>query len=198
MSNSGEQDDEWALWWDARVAAMESVLGKSDDVVGHATIPFEMGSDVGGAADIVYFRNHVDGVGFATSELIGRDDQVPNQLGNYELLIFHRDATEWGADIISRLAFYTCQAELNPGETMDIGSATPEGSTIAALLFCDYGRFTVRERDAGILLCIGITADELSECRSGNLPRVESALKKAGVFPFTDLFRESTLKKPKA
>ncbi len=186
-------DDEWTLWWDARVAAMESVLGASDDVVGHATIPFDIGADLGGGADIIYFRNHIDGVGYATSELIGRDDQTPNKLGNYELLIFHRDENQWGPEIISQLSFYTCDAELNPGETMDIGPATPDGSSIAAFLFCDYGRFKVRDRDAGLLLCLGITADELNECRSGNRSRVESALKDAGVFPFTDLFRESVL-----
>ena len=43
------QDDDWQKWWDARVAAMESVLGKSDDMVGHALIPFDMGAEIGGA-----------------------------------------------------------------------------------------------------------------------------------------------------
>ena len=76
---------------------------------------------------------------------------------------------------------------------MDIGPATPEGATIAAFLFCEYGRFKVLGRDAGLLLCLGITEDELSACRAGNRSHVESAIKDAGVFPFTDLFRPSVL-----
>lgn len=191
MSNTEPRDSESSLWPDARVAAMETILGPSDDVVGHSTIPFDLGADIGGGADIVFFRNHLDGVGYATSELIGRDEQIPSKIGNYELLVFHRDDNRWGANVISKLSFYTCKAVLNPGATMEIGSATPEESTIAAFLFCDYGRFEVLGRDAGLLLCIGITADELSACRSGNSVGVIAALKEAEIFPFTDLGRQS-------
>jgi Suppressor of fused protein (SUFU) len=193
MTNNEEHDDEWTLWWDARVKAMESVLGKSANTVGHGVIPFQFGAEMGSAADIVYFRNHLDGVVAATSELIGCDDQQPNEQGNYELMICSRANDDWGPNIICQLAHYTLEAVLNPGETMDIGPATPDGSSIAAFLFCDYGRFKVRDRNAGLLLCVGITANELSECRVGNRLRVETALKDAGVFPFTDLYRDSVL-----
>jgi hypothetical protein len=55
-------EDEWAKWWDARVAAIESILGPSEDIVGHAPIPFDLGAEIGGAADIIYFKQHVKGV----------------------------------------------------------------------------------------------------------------------------------------
>jgi hypothetical protein len=188
-----EAPDDWQAWWEARVAAIEGVLGKSTGVVGHAPIPFHLGAGAGGAADVIYFRNHVPGVVAVTAELIGCDEQVPNQVGNYELMICQRDDAKWGAGLISRLAHYTLEAELNPGETMDIGPATPKGSTIAAFLFFDYGRFEVRGRRAGLLLCVGVTADELQACREGQRAEVEAALKSAGVYPFTDLFRRSVL-----
>lgn len=197
MPETTKVKDEWSEWWDARMEAMASVLGKADDVVGHAMIPFQMGADIGGAADVVYFRYHLDGVVCATSELIGCNDQVNNRLGNYELMICHRqndeDGLEWGANIISQLAHYTSEAELNPGETMDIGPATPKGSTIAAFLFFGYATFTVRERQAGLLLCMGITKAELKACRKGKRDLVEEKLKGAGVYPFTDLFRKSVV-----
>ena len=180
------------LWWDARISALENVLGKCDDTVGHGLIPFHFGPEMGGAADIVYFRNHIDGLVSVTSELIGCDDQLSNDQGSYELMICSRDsADEWGANIIGQLAHYTLEAALEPGQTMDIGPAVPEGSTIAAFLFCDYGRFTVRDRNAGLILCMGITTDELAQCRAGNRPQVEKALKDAGIYPFTDLNRNS-------
>jgi hypothetical protein len=190
-----DTNDEWSAWWDGRIAAMEQLLGPMHDLVGHATIPFDVGPDLGGAADIIYFRTAVPGVVSVTAELIGRDDQMLNSLGTYELAICHRNADPWGANLISRLAYYTLRAQLNPGDTMDIGSVCPEGSSIEALLFQEFGRFTVRGRDAGLLLCIGITGDELALCRQGQRKReqVESALKAQGVFPFTDLNRDSVV-----
>ena len=184
--------DEWSAWWDARMAAMDRVLGPHDDMVGHATTPFEVGADLGGGADVVYFRAQPSGVIAVTSELIGRDDQAPNELGNYELMICQRPDAEWGADIISRLAYYTLESELNPGETMGLGQATPEGSSIVAFLFFDYARFEVRGRQTGLLLCVGITQEELDACQNGRRREVEIALR-VDVYPFTDLFRASAL-----
>src|ERR1700690_4212010 len=103
-------EDEWGRWWAARVPAIATVLGPCDDKVGHASIPFDIGADNGGGADIIYFKKHVKGLVSVTSELIGRDDQVENDLGNYELMICQRDQEDWGPDLISRLAYYTLQA----------------------------------------------------------------------------------------
>jgi hypothetical protein len=186
-------EDEWGECWDARVAAIEEVLGPSYDMVGHAAIPFYLGADIGGAADIIYFKQHLKGVVSVTSELIGHDEQLQNDLGNYELMVCHRDDESWGANIISRLAYYTLEARLNPGETMDIAAAVPDDSTIAALLFFNYATFKVRGRKAGLLLCVGITEDELKACRAGKRDNVEKALKAAKVYPFTDLNRDSVL-----
>jgi hypothetical protein len=148
MPNDSDED-EWGEWWDARVAAIEQVLGPSHDMVGHAPIPFDLGADIGGAADIIWFKHHLDGVVSVASELIGNDEQIQNSLGNYELMICHRDDEQWGGDVISQLVYYTLQAKLNPGDTMDIGSAVPDDSTIAAFLFIKYATFTVRDRAAG-------------------------------------------------
>ena len=156
-------------------------------------MPFDFGYDAGGRADVVHFPEHVPGIVYATCELIGREDQVPNSLGNYELAICHRSAERWGVGVISALAYYTLEARLEPGQTMDLGPATPAGSLLAAFLFADFGRFVVRGRPGGLLLCIGITADELALCRSGERHRIEEALKLKGVYPFTDLKRPSVL-----
>ena len=150
---------------------------------------------MGGAADVVFFRRHIPGRVSVTSELIGCDEQIPNRFGVYELMICHRDDEAWGPNLISQLAHYTLEAELNPGETMDIGPATPPGSTIAALLFLEYARFTVRGKQAGLLLCLGITKDELKVCRKGRHQEIVEALKKANVFPYTDLSRPSAVKR---
>lgn len=190
---STNEDSTWEQSWDARVAALQSIYGKMEDNVGHAVVPFEFGADAGGSADIVYFKNHVAGVVAVTSELIGRDDQIQNELGNYELAICTRSEEPWAGNLISRLAHYTLEAKLSVGETMDIGPALPEGSSIAAFLFLEFGRFKVLNRDAGVLLCFGITAEELKACRSGRRDEVEKSLRDANIFPFTELTRKSIL-----
>lgn len=175
------------------MTAMESVLGRSDGVVTHAVVPFRFGYDNHGRADVVHFREHVAGVVYATCELIGDDDQIPNSLGNYELAICHRDAETWGIGIINSLAYYTLDSRLEPGQTMDLGPSVPEGSTLSAFLFAEFGHFLVRGRNAGLLLCIGITPDELAACRGGDRQKVEDALLTKGIYPFTDLRRGSVL-----
>ena len=190
---SNEKPDDWNELWDARLEAMESVFGKSHDMIGHGTIPFNLGADMGGTADVIYFHNHVDGIVSVTAELIGNTDQVRNSMGSYELAFCSRSEESWGPNIIGQLAHYTLETALEPGQTMDIGPATPEGSTIAAFLFCDFARITVRNENAGILLCVGITENELDYCRNGGRQQIESLLKSNEMYPFTDLTRKSVV-----
>lgn len=173
---------------------MECVFGKSADVVLHAVVPFEFGFDLGGRADIVQFKDHIDGVIYVTCDLLGNSKQVQNNLGTYELAVCHRFDENWGHEVIAALAYYTLDARVEPGHTMDIASSTPEESLITALLFDELARFDFRAQPAGVLLCIGITADELLACREGQRDRVLAALKSKGVYPFTDMGRRSVLK----
>jgi hypothetical protein len=192
MSEGGE--DTWEEWWDARILALESVLGPADDMVGHAVIPFFLGVEAGGSADILYFTSHLPGIVSVTANLIGETDQIKNALGNYELAICHRDDEAWGPGIIAKLAYMTLETKLEPGETMggEQGVA-PDGSAIVALLLAEYGRFSVRGMPAGLLMLVGITSEELAACRAGRRAEVENALKAAKVWPYTDLWRQSVL-----
>jgi hypothetical protein len=149
---------------------------------------------LGGQADVLSFRQHIAGRVLATCELLGEPSQKPNLQGTFELAIAHRDDNDWGPNIISKLAQYTCDAVLQPGQTMDIGSAVPAKSTIAGFFFDDFKRMKYQGGDAGVLLCIGLTADEVAACRKGKRQMVYDALIAQKVFPYTDLFRPSVLK----
>lgn len=188
-----DQEDDWELWWDNRLVALQKILGPSSDRVRHSLIPFALLPELGGAADILYFENHIPGTAVVTAELIGCEDQIENELGMYELVICHRrnEEVDWGADLIGRLASYTLEAELNPGETMDLGPIAPTDSKIVALLFVEYARVEILSKACGLLLCIGITKEELRECRAGRSDELLVKLKEAGVFPYTDLKRDS-------
>jgi len=184
---------DWELWWHARRAALAEQFGEPDELIGHAVIPFEFGFELGGSSDIMYFTKHIPGTIGITAELIGRNDQVANSLGNYELAICHRSEEQEGFELISKLAYYTRDACIEPGETMGIAAAVPEGSTVCALLFSEFARFEVRGRQAGVLLCIGITQDELNACRAGYRERVEHMLRSMDVWPYTEFDRLSTV-----
>lgn len=189
LTNDKLLKDEWQMSRDLRVVALEAELGEADETIATSPLPIYLG----GGADVLTFKKHVDGVAYVTTGLIGDDSQQKTPLGQYELMMCFRSANDWAPSLLSRLAPYTYEVALNPGETMDIGPEMPENSTIAALLFVSYRQFKVNDTSAGILLGIGITKSELAQCQAHGSGMVLAALKDADVFPFTDPEREAVL-----
>src|SRR5207244_1666960 len=102
------------------------------------------------------------------------------------------DATQdWGPNVISRLAPYTQEAYIGAGESMDIDSATPANSEIKAFLFDNYASFTLFGKVNHLRLCVGITKPELQFKIKHGAERLLALLKRHGVYPFTDLDRDS-------
>lgn len=186
------EPDDWQRTWDARQAALESVLGKSDGRVLHAGVPFNLG----GQADVLMFRNHIPGVVAATCELLGEPSQKQNSIGTFELAIAQREDHEWRPSVISHLARYTCEQRIGLGNTMDLGPNFPKRSTMAGLLFAAYRRFEYAGSKAGLLLCISISREEMEACQAGKTKQVFAALKSSGIYPYSDLFRKSVAWEP--
>ncbi|HKB03477.1 MAG TPA: suppressor of fused domain protein [Gemmataceae bacterium] len=182
MGATGE--DDWEAVWDARADALAAVLGPGHDQVYHARHPFALG----GQADVIAFFHHLDGIVYVTAELTGKPEA---SYADYELMVCHRSPQDWGPDLISRLAPYTQQAYIGAGESMDIDSATPAGSRIKALLFNTYARFTLFGQENELRLCLGITKPELEFKLQHGAERLLGLLKRHGVYPFTDLERDS-------
>ncbi len=185
-----DQDD-WQKVWDARVTALTPILGRPADRVFHAPVPMYLG----GFADVLPFPDYVAGMTYVTADLTGEDvGQLPTSLGNYELMVCVREELPRAADVISRLARYTCEAELEPGESMDLKDFFA-GSVIEALLFTHPGEqpveFEFLGQRYGLLLCIGITGAELAFKRAHGADQLLALLRERGVFPYTMLQRES-------
>lgn len=173
---------------------IENVLGKHFDTVLHSPVPFDMGFDIGGGADVYIYKNHIDGEVYLTTDLIGKK-QAKNSIGNYELMICHSDKQDWGSNLISKLSYYTLDASLNSGETMNLGgNFVLENSDIKALIFSKYTDFKVKGKKYGILLIVGITSDELEWAKENGGENLIIKLKVAGVYPKTDFNRKSILK----
>jgi Suppressor of fused protein (SUFU) len=120
-----------------------------------------------------------------TGEDVG---QRRNTLGNYELMICTQQELPKAADLVSKLARYTCDATLEPKHTMDLPDYFGD-STIRGLLFThprdEPVRFEFLDRSYGLLLCIGITAPELGFARSLGANELLVLLKEQRVFPYT-------------
>jgi len=171
---------------------LEKILGKADNNVLHATIPFHMGYDLGGRADIYCYKNHINGNVYVTGDLIG-EKQKNSDAGNYELMICHRTDQEWGPNLISNLSYYTLDASLNSGDTMDIGTFTLPENTITAIIFDKYAVFRVGLKKYGLMLAIGITEDELAWAQKYGGAKLIEKLKEKDIYPITDLKRKSIL-----
>ena len=182
MGTTREDDSEEV--WDAGADALAQVFGADYDQGFHAPHPFSLG----GHADVVAFSHHLDGVVYVTAELSGKPDE---SYADYELMICHRSAQSWGPDVISRLAPYTQHAYIAAGGSMDIDDATPAESRIKAFLFDTYSTFRLFEQEFELRLCIGITKDELQFKMEHDGETLLELLKRHGVYPFTDLERDS-------
>jgi len=171
--------------WEARIAALTPILGRCADRVYHAVVPFYLG----GSADVLSFPDYTAGATFVTAEMTGADSgQLSSSLGNYELMICAREELSEAADLISQLARYTCEAVLEAGETMDIGTYFGD-SSLRALLFAHLSdqpvQFDFLGTRYGLLLCVGITAQELALKQSSGSLALLDLLRTQGVFPHT-------------
>lgn len=178
-------------YWDARISALTSILGKPSDAVLHSAIPFQLG----GAADVLIFPEFIPGITYVTAEMSGEDaGQRPSSIGNFELMICSRQEFKKAAELISNLARYTCDEVLEAGETLDIGTFFGD-SNIHALLFThpreQKTQFELLGNHYGLLLCIGITKEELAFKRAHGSQALLVALRVHGVFPYTILNRPS-------
>jgi hypothetical protein len=185
------ENNEWQKIWDARIAGLKPILGRPTDTVLHAVIPFQLG----GSADVLPFPDYMPGITYVTAEMTGEDvGQRPTTLGNFELMICTRQELRKAGDLISKLARYTCDAELEAGETMDLGTFFDD-STIRALLLThpreQSVHFEFLGQRYGLLLCIGITVEELAFAQANGSDSLLTLLKQHGVFPYTTPDRPS-------
>ena len=176
---------EWKKVSDARNAALTKILGKDAGSVYTAAPPFYLG----GFADVVPFPSYISGMTYGTADLTGpATAQVPNCFGQYELVMCMKQEDARAASLISMLGRYTCDVNLEPFHTMDLPRHF-EDDTLRALLFVPLSdpphSFEVLGQRCGLLLCMGITREEMQFTRTASSKRLVVLLKEQGVFPYT-------------
>lgn len=200
-------EEEWSKDYEDKKAGLERVLGKMNDIVGHAIIPF----DAGGLVDMYYFPEGISGTGFATMELIKPDGtgSMPNKLGTYELVSFTKEtfnASEGEmlpfnsierrlCGIMTTIGAYSFQVKLEPKDTVEVPG--DEGQPNFYILLDEYkpngNEFKIGNRNHGLLLVVEVFKDEMDYAREIGSEKLIEKLKAKGHYPYSDLNRKSVL-----
>lgn len=199
--------EEYDMDYELKMAGLEAVLGKSNNLVGHAIIPFE----IGGAVDMYYFPNGIKGTGFATMELIKPNGTgpIPNKLGTYELVAFTKhdyiqDTEETNpfnlierhiCGILTGIGSYSFDAKLEPLETCEMPQNAGEPNL--CLIFDEYKpegkEFKIGEKKHGLLLIMEVHRDEMEFAMNNGTKKLIEKLEEKGYYPYSDLDRESVI-----
>lgn len=199
--------EEYERYYDAKQTALERVLGKMYDTVGHAVIPFQLG----GALDMYFFPDSgIKGTAFATMELIEPNGTGPvpnNSLGVYEMVAFTRLDIRGATDednnpfrimqgricsILTAAGRYSYGSIINPGDTCEIPG--DEGEQGHCLIFDQYEKsgivFEIDGKEHCLMLCMEIFKSEMEYAMQHGSAVVLDKLKQTGHYPYSDLKRE--------
>jgi hypothetical protein len=198
-----EVDEEMIeLWAVEKDRLMERILGKEHDMVMHALIPYA----AGGALDLYYYPNEIEGVGIATKELsVSPAEGSGNDVfGLYELVMFTRHALDMEAannpetafgrahanirSVLNVIAPYSAQAKLNPRETCEFPQEM-EGVGGKCFIFDAYG-MPAAGGGFGMLLVLEVFRPEMEFAREHGGRELLQRLQDAGHYPYSDLERD--------
>ena len=186
-----EDDGFWQEAWDARRKLLEKLLGPAEDGIYTSMFPIYLG----GSCDVMTFRKYVRGYTYVTGGLTATSPQKRSKLGQYEMVMCSRKADPSVPGMLAGLSHFTLEHPINPGDTVDVGKQ-PRGVTLRALLALEFdpprGRFKLMGRKCGLLLLVGITAEELAAFRSKRRKELQAKLAES-VLPYTDPKRKSVI-----
>jgi hypothetical protein len=177
--------------FDARINALTTEFGEIKNVL-QAGIPFQLGYDAGGLPNIYFFENHIEGLVSITGNLIG-EKQPPSDAGNYELMLITKDKNDFLIQLLQNLSFYTMDASINSGDTMDLPLYNQIDTNICAVIFDCYKHFKISNKKCGVMVMIGITQEELDFRNQHGGSQLLNELKKSKIYPYFDVNRESVV-----
>ena len=200
-------DEDYEKHYELKLQSLENILGKMYEMVGHAIIPFQ----IGGAVDMYYFPDTMEGTAFVTMELIEPDGSgpKPNRTGTYELIAFTKHRIEKDRDkdcefnkierricgIFTAIGNYSFQAKLEPGETCEIPG--DEGEENICLIFDEFTKdgkaFEIGGKKHGLLLGIEVYRSEMEYAMENGSKSLFDKLKEKGYYPYSDLEREPVI-----
>lgn len=198
-------DEDYQQHFIAKRGALEKILGKMHDTVGHSFFAFQ----VGGPVDMYYFPKAIEGTALVTMELIEPDGSgpLPNRLGTYELIAFTKHKIEEKNEsksiafnkieerichIFTMVGDNSFQRKIEPQDTGEI-PPQDEGENIC-VVFDEYKKkgidFKINNKKHGLLLCIEVFRQEMVYAIEEGSNKLLEKLKEKGYYPYSDLDRE--------
>ena len=185
------KEHSWEEVWNERQRALEQIFGPAEDMVWHAPVPLE----IGGGADVLIFKQHLNGCVYVTADLTGpATSQLLDGGEQYELVMCTRQPAGWAAKFLSIYAPITHEAVLQHLDTADMVQFTPN-ERMTKLAFTQFPtidtKFDLFGNPCHLLLCVGLYKEEFEKSRAfGDNQILIDALDNAGVMPFTDPDRD--------
>ncbi len=194
----------WEKWMDFKSSYYREVLGESADVVMHAIIPFS----VGGSLDWYFYPNHLpDATVMATMELSDQYNRgARNRIyRNYEIIMAVKlpleafTGTERSPEVkhlyttMNQFAFYSQQATLNPGETIEFPADFEVESLQGACFVIDSYPAGDGKRKFGLMLLMQIHRSEMEHAMKNGAGELMRRLREAGYYPYTGTDRPAVL-----
>lgn len=129
-------------------------------------------------------------VSYLTCELACYQRQKPSSVGPYEVLITSNDQT-WARSALTSVGQMSFEAALDDGHSLDLGPQLEASSKLQGLIFERFSDSKIKGKQFGILRAIGVTRAELDWCREHSVEALVEKLKAAGIYPLTDVNRDS-------
>jgi hypothetical protein len=123
-------------------------------------------------------------VTYVTCELAVQEDQVPSDIGRYEILITCDDE-DWAWTILTKVGQMTTEAAFGSGHTLDIGPWVGEDDTLQGLAFEELCRSSLGGENYAVFRLHGLTRDELNSAVQFGVTDVLERRKRDGVYPRT-------------
>jgi Suppressor of fused protein (SUFU) len=129
---------------------------------------------------------------YVSCELAVREEQVPSDLGRYELLC-SCDNEQWVRSKVTNLGRMSLETKFGHGHTVDMGEVVGPDATIQGVVFEAQYSAIIDGQTYGVFRIIGLTRAEMDYKRSHGFPALVRSLKRGGVYPHTLVARASVV-----
>lgn len=168
--------------YDLIFAPVISSLGAFDSCCLTAIVGFWAGGPI--SLQTIGRERNEPFVTYVTCELAVREDQMPSDVGHYELLITCDDEN-WAWTILTKVGQMTTETAFGSGHTLDIGPWVGEDDRLQGLAFEELCRSVVGEDNYAVFRLHSLTRDELDTAGQFGVTDVLERRKRDGAYPMT-------------
>ncbi len=129
-------------------------------------------------------------VTYVSCELAVREEQVPSDFGRFELLC-HSNDEAWVRKVLTKIGQMSFETEFGHGHTVDISERVGSTACLSGVAIERIASLEIESKEYCILRVHGISAGEMQIAMDEDADALFERLKKAGVYPNTDVHRRS-------